>query len=369
VVTVIETEFVRNRWYIGAFTDQVGRGLSARVVCGEPIVLYRTRAGEPVALADRCVHRRYPLSRSALDGDAIVCGYHGFTYEPSGSCVYVPAQQRIPRTARVMRYPTVEQDSFVWVWIGDPDRADASTVPRAPWLADPAWATVGGQEHLPARYALLVDNLLDLSHETYLHAGTIGTPEVAATPITTTVDDDNSIVHVARHMIDVECPPFYARSTGIAGRIDRWQDIEYRPPCLYLLHVRIAPSGVEPSSDGEDSAAFHVKVVYGITPQTAHSTHVFWAVARDFAQDDPEVSDFLHTSNRTVIGQDIDALTSLEQVITAEADAYRELSVNIDTGGLAARRLLKRMRRNEPAPAVATDAPVDTAAAVAGAGS
>jgi vanillate O-demethylase monooxygenase subunit len=170
-------------------------------------------------------------------------------------------------------------------------------------------------------------------------------------------------------MLDVECPPFYARSTGIAGRIDRWQDIEYRPPCLYLLHVRIAPSGVEPSSDGEDSAAFHVKVVYGITPQTAHSTHIFWAVARDFAQDDPEVSDFLHMSNRTVIGQDIDALTNLEQVITAEAAAYRELSVNIDTGGLAARRILKRMRRNEPAPVDATHGPVGTAAAGAAAGS
>jgi vanillate O-demethylase oxygenase-like protein len=170
-------------------------------------------------------------------------------------------------------------------------------------------------------------------------------------------------------MLDVECPPFYARSTGIVGRIDRWQDIEYRPPCLYLLHVRIAPTGVETGPDGEDSAAFHVKVVYGITPQTAHSTHIFWAVARDFAQDDTEVSGFLHTSNRTVIGQDIDALTILEQVITTEADAYRELSVNIDTGGLAARRMLKRMRRNEPVPVDATHGPVGTAAAKAAAGS
>jgi vanillate O-demethylase monooxygenase subunit len=339
------------------------------VVCGEPIVLYRTQSGSPVALADRCVHRRYPLSRSALDGDAIVCGYHGFTYDPSGSCVYVPAQQRIPHTAKVIRYPVVEQDSFVWVWIGDPDRAGASSVPRAPWLAEAAWATVGGLEHLPARYALLADNLLDLSHETYLHAGTIGTPEVAATPIATTVDDDNAIVYVSRHMIDVECPPFYARSTGIVGRIDRWQDIEYRPPCLYLLHVRVAPTGVQPGPDSDDGA-FHVKVVYGITPETAHSTHIFWAVARDFAPDDPEVSDFLHTSNQAVIGQDIAALTILEQVVAADAGAYRELSVNIDTGGLAARRLLKRMRRKDATPSSATGAAVSAApAAVAVAGS
>jgi len=43
--------------------------------------------------------------------------------------------------------------------------------------------------------------------------------------------------------------------------------------------------------------------------------------------------------------------------------------VNIDTGGLAARRMLKRMRRNESAPVNATHGPVGTAAAEAAAGS
>jgi phenylpropionate dioxygenase-like ring-hydroxylating dioxygenase large terminal subunit len=348
VIAVIETQFVRDQWYIAAFSREVGRELVGRTVCGEPIVLYRLQAGEPVALADRCVHRRYPLSQSTLDGDSIVCGYHGFTYESGGACVYVPAQERIPRTAGVTRYPVMEKDSFVWVWIGEGGDPDAVGLPRAQWFDDPAWAVVGGLEHLPARHALLVDNLLDLSHETYLHAGTIGTPEVAATPITTTVDDDNGIVYVSRHMADVQCPPFYATSTGIPGRIDRWQDIEYRPPCLYLLHVRVAPTGVRPGPDGQDRDAFHVKVMYGITPETANSTHIFWSVARDFAQADTELSDFLERSNRTVIAQDVAALSTLEQVVVTDAGAYRELSVNIDTGGLAARRLLKRMRRGTP---------------------
>ncbi|WP_226874821.1 hypothetical protein [Microbispora sitophila] len=69
-------------------------------------------------------------------------------------------------------------------------------------------------EPLKARFGLLVDNLLDLSHETYLHGGYIGTPEVAATPITTEVDEEAGVVYVSRHMDDAECPPFYAKSTG-----------------------------------------------------------------------------------------------------------------------------------------------------------
>ena len=337
------SSFVRDQWYVAAYADEIGTDLFARTVCGEPLVFFRAEDGTAVALADRCVHRRFPLSQSRRDGDTIVCGYHGFTYDTSGSCVFVPGQKRIPRTARVASYPLVEQDSFVWVWIGSRDLADPGLIPRAPWLADPAYTTVRGMEPLAARYGLLVDNLLDLSHETYLHGGYIGTPEVAETPITTEVDDEKGVIYVSRRMADAACPPFYAESTGIKGRITRWQDIEYRPPCLYLLHSRIAPAGVLPNADGTDPGAFHVEVVYAITPETEHSTHDFWAVARDFALEDAKVSGFLHDSNRTVVLQDVAALNTLEKVIAAEADGYQELSINIDTGGLAARRILARM--------------------------
>jgi vanillate O-demethylase monooxygenase subunit len=334
----------RDQWYVAAYGREIGNDLFSRTICGEAILFWRSNSGEVTAMADRCVHRRFPLSQapSRLVDDQVVCGYHGFTYGVDGACVAVPGQTRVPRTARLKKYPVVEQDSFVWVWIGAPDKADASRIPRAPWLASPDYTTVSGMEPLQARFGLLVDNLLDLSHETYLHGGYIGTPEVAATPITTEVDEDASIVYVSRHMDDAECPPFYAKSTGLTGRIMRWQDIEYTPPCLYKLHSRIAPAGVLPNDDGSDPNAFHVEVVYAITPETEHSTHDFWAVARDFALDDEEVSAFLAENNRTVVLQDVEALNVLEQVIATEPEGYQELSINIDTGGLAARRMLQR---------------------------
>ncbi|WP_406364144.1 Rieske 2Fe-2S domain-containing protein [Streptomyces sp. NBC_01579] len=338
--------FARNQWYVAAYGSEIGRELFTRIICGESILLWRTEAGEITAMADRCVHRRFPLSEkpSRLDGDTVVCGYHGFTYGADGVCVSVPGQKRVPRTARLTSYPVTEQDSFVWVWIGDHDQADKNLIPRAPWLDSPDYTTVCGMEPLAARYGLLVDNLLDLSHETYLHGGYIGTPEVAETPITTEVDDRAGIVHVSRHMDDAACPPFYSESTGITGRITRWQDIEYHAPCLYLLHSRIAPVGTPgPHADGSDPDAFHVEVVYAITPETEHSTHDFWAVARDFALEDEKVSDFLRENNRTVVLQDVVALDKLERVIASEPAGTQELSINIDTGGLAARRILKRM--------------------------
>lgn len=340
----------RNQWYVAAYSDEIRHELFARTVCGEPILFWRTASGEVVANSDRCVHRRFPLSQapSRLVDDTVVCGYHGFTYGADGVCVAVPGQTRVPRTARLVSYPVVECDSLVWIWIGERALADPSRIPRATYLDAPGYTTVRGREPLAARFSLLVDNLLDLSHETYLHGGYIGTPEVASTPITTEVDDDAGIICVSRHMDDAECPPFYATSTGLHGRISRWQDIEYTPPCLYKLHSRVAPVGSLPRPDGSDPDAFHVEVVYAITPETEHTTHDFWMVARDFALDDDEVSAFLAENNRTVVLQDVVALEVLEKVIATEPANYQELSINIDTGGLAARRMLARMAGQAP---------------------
>jgi phenylpropionate dioxygenase-like ring-hydroxylating dioxygenase large terminal subunit len=340
----------RDQWYVAAYGSEVGsENLLARTICGEPIAFWRTRSGQVTAVPDRCVHRRFPLSEppSRLVNDQIVCGYHGFTYGTDGKCVAVPGQNRIPRTARLLPYPVAERDSLVWVYIGDSAKADSDRIPRAAYLDAPGYTTVAGMEPLQARFSLLVDNLLDLSHETYLHGGYIGTPEVAATPVTTTVDEESGVVYVSRHMDDADCPPFYSKSTGLQGRITRWQDIEYTPPCLYKLHSRIAPVGCVPNPDGSDPDAFHVEVVYAITPETEHSTHDFWAVARDFALDDEQVSAFLAESNRTVVLQDVAALNVLEQVIATEPEGYQELSINIDTGGLAARRILQRLAASD----------------------
>src|SRR4051812_43911968 len=94
-------EFARNQWYVAAYSDELGDGLLARTVLGEAIVFFRTSTGEVVGLSDNCVHRRFPLSEGRRVDDTVVCGYYGFTYDPSGACIRVPGQDRIPRTARV----------------------------------------------------------------------------------------------------------------------------------------------------------------------------------------------------------------------------------------------------------------------------
>lgn len=337
------TEFVRNQWYVVASTDEiVGSRPLARTVCGEHIVLFRTTDGGIAALPDRCPHRGFPLSLGQVVDDRIQCGYHGLCFDGHGTCTWAPNQSRIPSKADVGSYPLAVTGPWVWVWIGDPAAADRAELPALPWLEEPGWRVLHGLEPLAARYGLLVDNLLDLSHESYLHAGYIGTPEVALTPIETTVDDERDVVNVSRHMNGVECPPFYSENTGLQTPIDRWQDIEYHPVCCYILHVRIAPAGVAPEADGSDPRAAHLKVLYGITPSTEGTTLDFWALCRDFATDSVEVDEKMAAMQTTVVLQDVAALDVLERRLAAEAEP-NEVSLKIDTGGLAARRMIAEL--------------------------
>ena len=121
--------FLRNCWYVAAWDHEVTRmNLLRRVLLDEPVVFYRTEDGRPVALADRCCHRHAPLSRGRLRGDALECPYHGFTYDPSGACILVPGQANIPPGARVRSYPVVERYNLVFIWTGDPDKADPKLI-------------------------------------------------------------------------------------------------------------------------------------------------------------------------------------------------------------------------------------------------
>lgn len=340
----MSTRLPTDQWFVIASTDEVTDTPLGRTVCGEEIVLFRQADGSVAALADRCPHRSYPLSLGTVADGQLQCGYHGLTFSGEGRCVWAPNQDKIPSRADVGTYPLHETGPWIWVWIGDPDHPDVSSPPEVPWMSEPGWRVLHGMEPLAARYGLLVDNLLDLSHETYLHAGHIGTPEVAATPIDTLLDDETGTVRVSRRMAAVECPPFYSTTTGMQTPIDRWQDIEYSPVCLYVLHSRIAPAGVAPHDDGSDPDAAHLKVLYGITPSTEHATLDFWALCRDFAVDDESIDPGMAEMQRTVVLQDVVALDLLEQTLERQErrpEGVSEVSLKIDTGALAARRLIQ----------------------------
>src|SRR5262245_18501039 len=120
--------FLRNCWYVAAWIGDLGAKPLGRRILNEPVVLWRTAGGKPVAFADRCAHRAAPLSRGECVDGNLRCGYHGLQFNAAGACVNVPGQDRVPPDASVRTYPVVERWNAVWIWMGDPARADAALV-------------------------------------------------------------------------------------------------------------------------------------------------------------------------------------------------------------------------------------------------
>src|SRR5262249_39765677 len=129
--------FVRNAWYIAAWSDEVAGAPVARRILGEPIVLFRDASGAVAALQDRCCHRGAPLSLGEVVPQGLHCGYHGLVFDRPGQCVLVPGDHRVPPGAEVKTYPVAERDALVWVWMGDAGQPDRDRIIPYPYHNGP----------------------------------------------------------------------------------------------------------------------------------------------------------------------------------------------------------------------------------------
>ena len=165
--------FPKNTWYVAATPDEIATKPLGRRVCNERIVFYRGEGGQVAAVEDFCPHRGAPLSLGFVCEGKLVCGYHGLEMGCDGKTVAMPGQ-KVHAFPAIKSYPVEERYGFIWVWPGDPAQADKALIPHQAWHNNPEWAFGGGLYHINCDYRLMVDNLMDLTHETYVHANSIG---------------------------------------------------------------------------------------------------------------------------------------------------------------------------------------------------
>ena len=330
--------FVMNAWYVIEWSRDLMDRPIAKTVCGEAIVVFRTKSGEVAALADHCPHRHLPLSLGTVVGEAIQCAYHGMRFNGAGTCVGIPSQALIPPAARVRAYPAVERYGWVWVWLGD-GAADPATIPDFGQLTDPAFAAVGRTNYVRCAYQLLTDNLLDLSHVGFVHTTTIGTPEFGEKGKLTSRRTSSGVV-VTRVVPDVPPPPTYVRTGKLpAGRnIDRWQHIEFVAPSFVRIHVGGAEAGTG-ALEGKYDHGLNIWVLNAMTPETATTTHYFWASVRAHALGDPDADALFLGQVGEAFEEDKAVLEAQQRALDVHGDTW-SLALRADTGSIEARRVL-----------------------------
>ena len=334
--------FPKNAWYVAATPDEIDEKPLGRTVCNEKIVFWRPRPDEVAATEDFCPHRGAPLSLGTVCDGALVCGYHGLAMGCDGKTVSMPLQ-RVQGFPKIRAYPVAEKYGFIWVWPGDPALADPDKIHHLEWANNPEWAYGGGLYHVRCDYRLMIDNLMDLTHETYVHSTSIGQKEIDETPVHTKTEGDHVVV--SRYMDGVMPPPFWRTALRGAGLpddqpVDRWQVCHFHPPSHVMIEVGVAPAGRGGYHAPNHDKVYSVVVDF-ITPETEHSMWYFWGMARRFKVKDHALTAQIREGQGRIFSEDTQVLE--EQQKNLERHPQRKLlMLNIDAGGVQARRVIDR---------------------------
>ena len=267
--------YVRNGWYIAAWSEELDDGPLARTIMDQPIVLYRDAQGVPGALEDRCCHRGAPLTHGTVVEAGLQCGYHGLTFDTNGNCVRVPGQKNIPTQARVRSFPLVERNQIMWIWMGDPALADDSQIIDYPYHDQPEkWPHRKAMFQIKSNYMLMIDNLMDLTHLGYVHNATIGgNPNHHVTAEMETRQTERGAYFI-RWMKDHIPPPTYQKGGRFTGNVDRWQEFEYVGPSIVLQWSGALAVG-EGAKENRNQKGFHLRLLHGRDARNEHDVPLF----------------------------------------------------------------------------------------------
>lgn len=333
-------KFLKNAWYMAAWSSEVQDRLLARTLLEIPLVLFRTDDGEVAALQDRCPHRFAPLSMGKRQGKTIQCAYHGLTFNGSGTCVLNPSGDgQIPPRAKVRSFPVVERYRMIWIWMGDPALADDTKIPDYSTVPEEG---VGSQNldnylHVKSNYLIEIDNLMDLSHVNFLHEGSLGNETMR--PGKVTVVKEEQAVRAELWLPDTVCS--YGRMAG--DKCDQWLNMIWMAPASMILEFGSVPVGADPVQDPKE-IAYHI-----ITPETQRTTHYFFGSAGSYEGEDSwQAQAFREAQVRAFETEDNPMIEAVDRQMDGEdLWALNPVLLSSDAAAVEVRRRLERMIKKE----------------------
>ncbi|MBT3672190.1 MAG: aromatic ring-hydroxylating dioxygenase subunit alpha [Porticoccaceae bacterium] len=295
--------FIENIWYAAAWEYEVAETENklARTICETPLVFYKGKTDNYIALDDRCCHRAAPLSIGRVEGNCIRCMYHGMLYNENGQVVEIPGQVRVSKSLKVRSYPVVAKGGMIWIWMGDPELANENDIYDFPPLSDKVnWRGFdkGAYLHYDANWLLIVDNLADFSHVAFVHANTLGGSEAYAySTQAENIQKGEDGFSMERWDRDSASPPFHAKvipNEELGNTVDRANIIQMRLPGVFLMETLFTPVGWK-EKDGRENVREYRNCQF-MTPETRNTTHFFWNYLHNWEIDNSAISASLKES-------------------------------------------------------------------------
>lgn len=338
--------FLRNTWYCAGWSADVSRTPISKTFLGEPVLMYRTEAGQPVAMSNKCPHRFAPMHQGKLKGDVIECPYHGLQFNTEGRCVHNPqGDGKIPQAAKLQHFPLVERDGTLWIWMGEPALADPSLIIDTRFVVERDRYAVGmGHLLVHANYQLVMDNLLDLTHAPFVHPNTVGGSPEDSLGAGMQVGFETDAVSVTSTYFCADMKPtpqlrpLYPLPTGDLRISMRWQ-----PASSLAMRLSMTPPG-QPDGSGVVLPLLHL-----LTPVDEHSTHYFFALARNVAIDNAEADAGMMAFARSAFEQEDEPMIAAcqAQMGTTDLLSLKPVLLSTDVATMKARRHLDALIQQE----------------------
>ena len=337
--------FLRNTWYVAAYSGEVGDKPLARTILGEKLVLFRDDAHKVIATSDLCPHRFAPLHMGRVVDGTIECPYHGLRFNGEGRCVYNPdGDGRVPAGARLRVHPIVERWNCAWIWMGDPEKADPAMIVELPYLVrSDRYRPVSGLLHVRANYRYINDNLMDEAHLHMVHHDSLACDMVRVAKTHLVKKDDGSIW--ANRYGENGAPPaifdmmWRATKGDYCGMMDHWVEGGWHAPSIVVNNTGVVLHG------GAREDGLETKNAHLLTPETEETTHYFWTIARPFELDNDALDDQIRAGTEYAFVHEDEVMLHAVQEAMADRDFWdmKPALLQADVGAVELRRRLDKM--------------------------
>lgn len=332
----MSAKFLYESWYVIAWKEEIPDiGIFSRKVLGIPILIYKNSSKEYVALEDRCCHRLAPLSLGKLEKDGIRCGYHGLKFDDAGKCTDIPWGSDSKDNLSVRKFPIIERNRWVYVWMGKEENVDESLLPDNFSCDHPEWKYKPGYLKQPVPFGLLVDNLLDFSHLSYVHSATFG----GTTKIAQTLPEIEEIpngLRIRRFMSNSSSSGYYERAFGLTGRMDREITYDFILPSILIMSSKAFSATKDQQNK---NLLLNLHGCQALTPETNETTHYFFQESHHIDFGNNDTADLIYDEIIKAFKEDMRIIEG--QNLNIEQDATPKMRMlSVDIAAVKFQRLL-----------------------------
>jgi phenylpropionate dioxygenase-like ring-hydroxylating dioxygenase large terminal subunit len=319
-----------NKWYLVSPSAELKNEVRKFKIFGEEIILYRNPDGSITALEDRCCHRNVNLSLGYLNKDKIVCGYHGWEYDKNGACVKIPSQlegDKIPPTAKIKSYPVQDFNKWVWIFIGEPERANEVQPINIPEMND--WPFTYKSYTFKGDLESTAESLIDPYHIAFVHRNSIksfmGQIKEFPADFNLKVLDDGVEGSYNRANVGTAAEKMYF---GDNDNIDTY--IRFYFPNISRLEIKF-----------KERTLLILEHVMQVDDEHVNMMQItLWK--NIFSKFPAFAKYFMGKKSEKIVKEDIDFLTSNLKILRSAKDNFHEVSVKGDEVSLSFRKFWRK---------------------------